>query len=115
MNRKSKIVDNKQQAVHSNHNMSFNWLGSTDFGRITPFHWQEILGKGDKVTKLTPHIEMQMLPIASPTFGKMDLYVHYFFVPSRLLWSDFYDFYSKSGVGQNGVPPYWTRADFYNA
>ena len=65
-------LDNTITEVRSKQNLSFNWLGSADFGRIVPFHWQELIGT-DKVETLKPSIEMQMLPIASPTFGRMNL------------------------------------------
>lgn len=107
-------LDNTITGVRSNHNLSFNWLGSTDYGRIVPFHWQELVGT-DKITKLHPKIEMQMLPIASPSFGKLSIYVHYFAVPIRLLWSNFNDWYSQTGKGKADTPPYWTGEDFYMA
>lgn len=99
-----KITDNSNVNVRSNHNLSFNWLGSADFGRIVPFHVQELIGS-DKVIRCKPRIEMQMLPLVSPTFGKIDIYAHYFFVPTRLLWRDFNDFYTQTGEGQGATPP----------
>lgn len=106
-----KIIDNSEVGVRSNHNLSFNWLGSADFGRIVPFHVQELLGT-DKVVRCKPHIEVQMLPLASPTFGKLDLYVHYYFVPTRLLWKSFLDVYSQTGENKDATPPYWKMSDF---
>ncbi|MBO5887142.1 MAG: hypothetical protein J6Q60_03865 [Bacteroidaceae bacterium] len=104
-------IDNSLTEVRSNHNLSFNWLGSADYGRIVPFHWQELVAT-DHVKTLKPRIEMQMLPIASPSFGKMSIYVHYFAVPIRLLWNEAYDFFSQTGKGKNAIPPYWTGEDF---
>ena len=106
-------LDNTITEVRSKQNLSFNWLGSADFGRIVPFHWQELIGT-DKVETLKPSIEMQMLPIASPTFGRMDLYVHYFFVPTRLIFKDFRDFSTKTGEGAYATPPYMEPIDFIN-
>lgn len=108
------IVDNSNTGVRSNHDLGFNWMGTSDFGRLTPFHCEELIPT-DKVVRCRPRIEMQMLPLASPTFGQMDLYVHYFFVPTRLIWQDSSDFFSESGVNSAAVPPYWTVSDFKSA
>lgn len=100
-------LDNSVNAVRSKQDLSCNWTGTADFGRIVPFDVQEILA-GDKVITCKPNIELQMLPLASPTFGKMDLYVHYFFVPTRLIWKDAMNFFDQTGPGKNAIPPYLT-------
>lgn len=104
------IIDNSFTEVRSKQNTSCNWTGSADFGRLVPFHIEELVPT-DKVVTCRPRIEMQMLPLASPTFGKMDLYVHYFFVPTRLLWSSFKDFISGTGPNKNATAPYITLYD----
>lgn len=106
-----KIFDNSVVGKRSLQNLSCNWTGSADFGRLVPFDWIEMLGT-DKVVRCRPKIEMQMLPLASPTFGKMDLYVHYFFVPSRLLMEGNRDFLRGEGAYASSFSPYWLEADF---
>lgn len=108
-----KILDNSITGKRSIHKSRPNWLGSTDFGRIVPFYWKELIGT-DKVVSVKPRIEMQMLPFASPTFGQMDLYVHYFFVPHRLLMDNFLDFYSATGTYADNKAPHWKMSDFCN-
>ena len=71
------MLDNSVNGVRSKQNLSCNWTGSADFGRLIPIHWEELL-QGDHVITCKPRIEMQLLPLASPTFGKIDLYCHYF-------------------------------------
>lgn len=107
------IIDNSITGIRSKQDVGFNWTGSADFGRLVPFHVQELIGT-DKVVTCKPRIEMQMLPLVSPTFGKMDIYIHYFFVPTRLCWKNFYDFYSQTGANKNAEPPYWFASDFYS-
>lgn len=106
------IIDNSITGIRSKQDVSFNWTGTADFGRLVPFHVQELVGT-DKVVTCKPRIEMQMLPLVSPTFGKMDIYIHYFFVPTRLCWKNFLDFYSQTGPNRNAEPPYWLASDFY--
>lgn len=107
-------LDNKILSTHSNQDMSFNWLGSSEFGRIVPFHVEELI-EGDVVKRCHPRIEMQMLPLASPTFGKLDLYVHYFYVPMRLVWEHSNDFFTETGAYRTELPPHWQVRDFVSA
>lgn len=100
-------IDNSVTGVRSNQNLSCNWTGSADFGRLIPFHWEELLPT-DKVITCKPRIEMQMLSFAAPTFGKIDLYVHYFLVPIRQLWKDFYSVWSQTGVNKNKQFPWFS-------
>lgn len=104
-------IDNSITGVRSNQNLSCNWTGSADFGRLVPIHWEELLPT-DKVITCRPRIEMQMLPLASPTFGKIDLYVHYFVVPLRQLQDNFYDIWSQSGVYRNSPFPWLSPKSF---
>ena len=110
------ILDNSVNGVRSRQNLSCNWTGSADFGRLVPIHWEELL-QGDHVITCKPRIEMQMLPLASPTFGKIDLYCHYFVVPIRQLWDSFYDVWSQTGVNKSKEFPCfspWLMHELYH-
>lgn len=100
-------VDNAAIPERSKQNLSCNWTGSADFGRLVPIHWEELV-EGDHVITCKPRIEMQMLAFASPTFGKIDLYCHYFLVPIRQLQKTFYDIWSQTGVYKNSQLSYFT-------
>lgn len=100
-------IDNSVNGVRSKQNLSCNWTGSADFGRLIPIHWEELI-PGDHVITCKPRIEAQLLPLASPTFGKIDLYCHYFVVPIRQIWKDSYDFFSQTGLMKEAEPPYVT-------
>lgn len=104
------IIDNSLTAPKSKHNLSCNWTGSADFGRLVPIQVTEMIPNEE--ISVRPKIEMQMLPLASPTFGKLDVYCHYFFVPTRLCWEYADDFLSQSGAGKNEVPPFVRLGDF---
>lgn len=112
MANQNKKIDNSVN-VRSRQNLSCNWTGTADFGRLVPIHWEELL-QGDKVITCKPRIEIQCLPLASPTFGKIDVYVHYFQVPIRLLQKNFYDIWSHTGVNQNALLSHASPRDFAN-
>lgn len=103
-------IDNAAKTARSKQNLSCNWTGSADFGRLIPIHWEELV-EGDHVIKCRPRIEMQLLPLAAPTFGKIVLYCHYFVVPLRLCWQSFYDVWSQTGVNKNNPFPHFTPKD----
>lgn len=107
-------LDNNPVGVRSNQNLSYTWLGSADFGRIVPFYWQELIGK-DQSKTIKPNFEVQMLPFASPLFGKMDIYAHFFFVPHRLSWKDAGQFFAQTGIGKTAKAPTWRLQDFRSA
>ena len=107
MSNKNVKKDNSVSGVRSKQNLSCNWTGTADFGRLIPIHWEELLPT-DHVITCKPRIEVQMLPLASPTFGKIQAYVHYFLVPLRLLQDDFYQFWSQTGVNKNYPMSYVT-------
>lgn len=104
------IIDNSLNSPKSKHNLSCNWTGSADFGRLVPIQVTEMIPNEE--ISVRPKIEMQMLPLASPTFGKLDLYVHYFYVPTRLCWESATDFLDQTGAGKNDVPPFVRLGDF---
>lgn len=106
-----KIIDNSVVGKRSIQNLSCNWTGTADFGRIVPFQWNELIGT-DKVITCQPKVEIILQPLASPTFGKMDAYIHYFFVPTRLLVDGFRDFQNNDGAYKNIQMPFIHKADF---
>ena len=107
----SKIIDNSVVGKRSIQNLSCVWTGSADFGRIVPFQWTELLGT-DKVQTCHPKIEIIAHPLASPTFGEFDAYIHYFFVPTRLLVDGYRDFMNNDGAFKNIEMPYMSKKEF---
>lgn len=35
-------IDNAAKTARSKQNLSCNWTGSADFGRLIPIHWEEL-------------------------------------------------------------------------
>lgn len=59
---------------------------TTEFGRLTPILCQEVL-PGDKWRNSTEYI-VKLSPMSAPIMHEVNVYVHYFFVPYRLLWKN---------------------------
>lgn len=64
-------------------NMNTN-LFTTQFGRLTPFYFQPIV-PGDRL-RLSSSFTVQLQPLLAPAFQNLQLYVHYYYVPSRILY-----------------------------
>lgn len=71
---------------------------SMEMGILTPCYYQEIL-PGDHF-KVKTETLLRMAPMIAPIMHRVNLYVHYFFVPNRIIWSQWPDFITG---GQNGL------------
>lgn len=72
------------------------------FGELTPVCCMDVL-PGD-VWHLGCEALLRFMPLVSPVMDRMDVYIHYWFVPSRLLWENFEEFMK---IKPNGpVAPY---------
>lgn len=78
---------------------------SMEMGPLTCILNQEIL-PGDKF-RVNTELLIRFAPMLAPIMHRVNAHVHYFFVPNRLLWSEWEDFITG---GRNGdlapVPPY---------
>jgi len=83
---------------------------STRMGRLTPVLVQEAI-PGDKFNG-SSEILLRLAPLLAPIYDDITLYVHFFFVPNRLLWSEWEEFITggRLGVGVDPatapIPPY---------
>lgn len=87
-------------------NRSHTNLLTCDMGKLVPFYVEEVL-PGDEFRVKTDAI-IRLAPMLAPIFGQVDFYTHYFFVPNRLLWSNWEDFITNgldSGIS-TAVAPY---------
>lgn len=105
--RKSQLIDNSISNPKGVQDMSCNWCGSADIGRIIPFDVRELI-PGTEVAHCKPFFDVQLLPMVAPTFAKLYLFVHYFFVPHRLCCSGIDDIKTKNGPSKNKVLPFFT-------
>ena len=74
-------------------------------GKFYPFLCQEMV-PGDRF-RVQSDFMCRTMPLVSPAFGSLKAYIHYFFVPNRLLWNQWEDFITGGETGEDRpVPPY---------
>lgn len=88
----------KKRQKRSNFNLSHDLKISMDMGKLIPTYLQEII-PGDKIKINTSHM-MRLAPLISPVMHKIDIYQEYFFVPNRILWSNWETFITGSRNGK---------------
>lgn len=90
--------------------LSFESLLTMEFGQIVPVLCKEVLPR-DKF-RVQTEVVVKTAPMLAPIFSRIDLYLHYFFVPNRLLQSDWEDFITTGvdGLSDNLTPPTMTLA-----
>lgn len=82
--------------------LSYHSLLTTSFGRLTPCLLEECL-PGD-VFRVRTELFLRFQPLMAPIMDRARVSLHYFFVPSRLLFKDFYPF--LTGEDDNAVIPF---------
>lgn len=70
---------------------------STQFGRLTPILVEEVL-PGDSF-KVNTEIMVRLAPMLFPVMHRVNAYVHYFYIPNRLLWDNWEDFITGGDDG----------------
>jgi hypothetical protein len=63
---------------------------SFNVGELAPALFMEIV-PGDQI-KCRSNLLVRMLPMVSPALVELDVYMHYFFVPNRIIWEDWKEF-----------------------
>lgn len=96
--------------------LSFDRIGTYKMGKLYPIICKEML-PGDRFRVRTDSL-VRTMPLSSPAFGRLRMYIHYFFVPNRLVWDHWEDFITGGESGEDiHVSPYlpWSTlvgADF---
>lgn len=90
--------------------LSFDRIGTFKMGKLYPIICKEML-PGDRFRVRTDSL-VRTMPLSSPAFGRLRMYIHYFFVPNRLVWDNWEDFITGGESGEDThVPPYVRWAD----
>lgn len=63
---------------------------TANMGVLTPIYVQDVV-PGDKF-RVSTEIMMRLAPMLAPVMHRMNVFVHYFFVPNRLVWNEWEDF-----------------------
>lgn len=71
-------------------NLSHERKLSLDMGKLVPILCQEVV-PGDTF-RVNSEIMMRFAPMMFPVMHRIDVYVHYFFVPNRIIWNEWEDF-----------------------
>lgn len=72
---------------------------SMDMGKLVPIMVEEII-PGDEFAVKTDML-VRVAPMLAPMMHRVNVYTHYFFVPTRTLWTDWEDFITGGVLGDN--------------
>nr|QJB18788.1 MAG: major capsid protein [Microvirus sp.] len=87
--------------------LSYEKKLTCDMGQLIPVMCDEVV-PGDYF-EIGNQAILRFQPLVAPVLHEINMYVHYFFVPYRLLWEDWEDFISGGVDGQDAsVLPRWT-------
>lgn len=87
---------------------------SLEMGYLYPCFVEEYY-PGDTF-QVNTEILMRVAPLIAPLMHRVDVFVHYFSVDNRLLWSDWDDFITGGEQGDDAsVPPYFKMDNAYKA
>lgn len=92
----------KKRQQRSSFDLSHDVKLSLDMGLVVPIYLQEIV-PGDNVDiRCTSMIKFA--PLVSPVMHRMNVFMEYFFVPNRILWSNWETFITGSRNGKQLEP-----------
>ena len=77
--------------------LGFNNKFTCEMGQLIPIYVQDVL-PSDRF-KLSMGNLIRFAPLLAPIMSEVDVYFHFFFIPSRLIWSDWEAFVTGSDKG----------------
>jgi len=81
---------------------------STRMGKLTPVFISETMP--NDTFKVSSEVMLRFAPMIAPIMHRVNVFVHYFFVPNRLLWKDWETFITGGRLGESidtpPVPPF---------
>ena len=91
-------------------NLSFENKLSMNLGELVPVFCKETL-PGDRFKVNTEQI-LRFAPMLAPVMHRVNVYMHYFFVPNRILWNKWEDFITGGRLGtETPAMPYFLHSD----
>lgn len=87
----------KDKQNRSTFNLSYDRKMSLNMGTLTPVHIQEVI-PGDRIEMSTQQM-LRMMPMVAPVMHEVNVTMHYFYVPNRILWNNWEDFITGGDSG----------------
>lgn len=82
-------------------NLSYEKKFTCDMGQLIPVMADEVI-PGD-VFKIGAELVIRFQPLVAPILHEINAYIHYFFVPYRLLDANFEEFITGGTTGESSV------------
>ena len=92
-----KVEKQKKNSFNLDHERKF----TLDFGKLTPVFLQEVI-PGDHF-KVDMEYLVRMQPMLAPVMHRINSYVHFFFVPNRIVWSNWEKFITNREDGGESI------------
>lgn len=90
--------------------LSYEKKTTCDMGQLIPVLCEEVL-PGD-TWQVGNRLLIRFQPLVAPIMHEINAYIHYFFVPYRILWEDWEDFITGGVDGEFATPiPRWVPTD----
>ena len=87
--------------------LSYEKKFDCDMGQLIPVMADEVV-PGD-VFKMSNQLVIRFNPLVAPVLHEINAYIHYFFVPNRLVMEDWEEFISGGTDGESTIPlPLWS-------
>lgn len=91
----------KPKLKRNTFNLSHDVKLTTEFGRLTPIFCEPVI-PGD-TWKLNSEIIVKVAPLLAPVMHRVNIYTHFYFVPSRLIWSNWQKFITGGETGTEEI------------
>jgi hypothetical protein len=92
------------------HNLSHYKIGTAELGKLYPVSWQEVLP--NDTFDMSTSVMMRFQQMVTPAMHPVEVRVHQFFVPNRILWSEWEDFITGKAAPE--IPTINTTGNFVN-
>jgi len=81
--------------------LSHNKIFDVDIGKLVPVLLEDVQ-PGD-IFEIAHATVIRAQPLVTPIYHKINAYIHYFFVPYRILWKDFTRFWTGGSTGDTTI------------
>lgn len=88
------LLKPKRNAFNLSHSVKL----TMEMGQLVPFYVQDVL-PSDRLRVSATNL-IKFAPLIAPILSEVDVYMHFFFVPTRLIWDSWEDFITGSHKGK---------------